>query len=277
MTLTNKAIWTIERNLHRELTLSALAEACGVSAYHLAHTFGEAAGLSVMHYVRGRRLSEAAEALASGAARDILNLALEAGYGSHEAFSRAFRAQFGTTPEAVRAKKTTEDLAMIKPMKVPNSEAIPLSPPRIVSGELLLAVGFTERQSFASTQNIPGQWQRFMARYHEIEDKVNEPPLGISANMDADGNFEYSCAAEVSKISNVPEGMKPLRIPAQRYAVFLHSGHVSKIGNTYNAIWNTYQDHPPADGPVLERHLKTFDPQTGLGGVEIWIPIDEAA
>jgi AraC family transcriptional regulator len=40
--------------------------------------------------------------LAGGNAPDILSLALDTGYGSHEAFSRAFRAQFGTTPETIR-------------------------------------------------------------------------------------------------------------------------------------------------------------------------------
>ena len=88
--LTNKALWTIERHLDQSLTLNDLARACGVSQFHLAHAFGQATGFPVMQYVRGRRLTEAAQSLASGNAPDILNLALDAGYGSHEAFSRAF-------------------------------------------------------------------------------------------------------------------------------------------------------------------------------------------
>jgi AraC family transcriptional regulator len=60
MSLTNKALWVIERNLNRELTLTAIAEACEVSRYHMAHAFGAATGLSVMEYARGRRLTEAA-------------------------------------------------------------------------------------------------------------------------------------------------------------------------------------------------------------------------
>ena len=100
MTLTNKALWVIERNLDRPLALAEIAESCGVSRYHLAHAFGESTGHSVMHYVRGRRLSAAARRLANGAP-DILDLALASGYESHEAFSRAFRAQFGATPDTV--------------------------------------------------------------------------------------------------------------------------------------------------------------------------------
>jgi len=273
MTLTNKALWVIERNLGRSLTLSELADACGVSRFHLAHAFGESTGLSVMQYVRGRRLAEAAQALAAGHAADILDLALDSGYGSHEAFSRAFRAQFGVTPEMVRKNKTVESLPMIKAMKVPARTSVVLPAPRFVASPPLLVVGLAERHAFGETQGIPAQWQRFMTRYHEIGDKVQPIPLGISTNMDDDGNFEYICGVEVSSTSGLPKGLNQFRIPAQHYAVFTHLGHISTIGETYAAIWNDWLPaHRRAiDGPCLERHLQTFDPRTGLGGIEIWI------
>jgi AraC family transcriptional regulator len=276
MSLTNKALWVIERNLSQPLTLSELAAACSVSRYHLAHAFGEATGLSVMHYVRSRRLTQAARSLASGDAPDILNLALDAGYGSHEAFTRAFRAQFGTTPEMVRREKTVEDLPMTNAMKTVDNNGTTLAPPRFVSGVPMLLVGLSERHSFGATQGIPAQWQRFMACYGEISDKAAKIPLGVSTNMDDDGNFEYVCAVEVSRVSELPRGLTQLRVPAQHYAVFQHLDHVSTLAATYSAIWNNWlpaHDHPAADGPSLERHLETFDPQTGLGGVEIWIPV----
>jgi AraC family transcriptional regulator len=222
-------------------------------------------------------LTEAARMLASGNAPDILNLALDAGYGSHEAFSRAFRAQFGITPETVRKIQTVEHLAMIKAMKVPEKTDFALEPPRFVSSPPMLVVGITERHSFGATEGIPGQWQRFMRHYADIPDKAQPIPLGVSANMDDDGNFEYMTAVEVSKASDLPTGIKQLRIPAQHYAVFRHCGHVSTLGDTYSAIWNDWlpaHDRKAADGPCLERHLETFDPRTGLGGVEVWIPLE---
>ena len=277
--LTNKALFAIERNLERPLTLNAVAEACGVSPFHLAHAFGEATGFSVMQYVRGRRLTEAAQALAAGNAPDILNLALDAGYGSHEAFSRAFRAHFGTTPELVRKNKTVENLVMIKPLPAPEQPGFTLAPPRFVSSPPMIVVGLTERHSFGATQGIPGQWQRFMKHYDHIANKTQPIPLGVSTNMDADGNFEYIAAVEVSKVAELPKGLGQFRIPAQHYAVFRHSGHVSAIGETYSAIWNDWlpaSDRKAADGPCLERYPETFDTRTGLGGVDIWIPLQGA-
>jgi AraC family transcriptional regulator len=279
MTLTNKALWVIERNLDRPLTLSEIADSCGVSRYHLAHAFGESVGLSVMQYVRGRRLSAAARALANGA-RDILDLALETGYESHEAFSRAFRAQFDATPEMVRRKASTEDLPMIGALKIPEETRVKLEPPRFETGKPMLFVGLAERHSFAATQGIPAQWQKFMARYGDIPDKAQPIPVGVSTDMDDDGNFEYVCAVEVSRFSETPRGLIELRVPAQNYAVFTHREHASKGGATYAEILNHWlPDHGKvaADGANLERHLETFDPKTGLGGIEIWIPIRDAA
>src|ERR1700744_4766532 len=102
-----KALWYIEGHLADPLTLDEIAGAAGISRFHLVRAFPAVTGLPVMRYVRIRRLSEAARALASGAP-DILNLALEADYASHEAFTRAFRDYFGITPEAVRAAKSLQ-------------------------------------------------------------------------------------------------------------------------------------------------------------------------
>src|SRR5437879_9210831 len=110
-----KALWYIEGHLDDALTLDKIAGIGGVSRFHMVRAFAAATGLSVMRYVRARRLSEAARALANGAP-DILTLALDADYGSHEAFTRAFRDHFGLTPEAVRAATRLDSLKLQEPI-----------------------------------------------------------------------------------------------------------------------------------------------------------------
>src|SRR5947208_7320679 len=108
-----KALWFIESHLADAMTLDEVAAVAGVSRFHLVRAFAAATGLSVMRYARARRLCEAARALAGGAP-DILTVALDADYGSHEAFTRAFREHFGVTPEAVRG---SAQLDQIKPQE----------------------------------------------------------------------------------------------------------------------------------------------------------------
>ena len=68
-----------------------------------------------------------------------------------------------------------------------------------------------------------------------------------------------------------------LRIGAQRYAIFTHIGHVSTVRGTFMAIFNDWfptSGHHPADAAVFERYDERFDARTGVGGFEIWVPIE---
>src|SRR6202162_6380841 len=139
-----KALWFIENRLAGGLSLRAIAQAVGVSNHHLARTFGAATGQSLMRYARGRRLSEAARTLAAGAP-DILEVALCAGYGSHEAFTRAFRRQFGLPPEALRANGLSANIQLVEPIRMDKTLLTDLDPPRFVDGEELLIAGIGAR------------------------------------------------------------------------------------------------------------------------------------
>lgn len=79
MALLDRIIWQIETNLAQDdITTEMLADACAVSRFHICRVFRQAAGMSIMSYVRGRRLSVAARAI--GATDDaLLSIALNAG------------------------------------------------------------------------------------------------------------------------------------------------------------------------------------------------------
>jgi AraC family transcriptional regulator len=129
--------------LHRDLTLDQIAKYCDVSRFHLAHAFGESTGFPVIEYLRSRRLTEAAYALAAGA-DDILSVALDSCYASHEAFSRAFKAQFGRTPEEVRKSESIGGLKLADAIRHVESKVMTLKEPRIQKEEELLFVGLSK-------------------------------------------------------------------------------------------------------------------------------------
>lgn len=276
MSLADKALWVMERNSSRELTLSSIAAACNVSRSHLANAFGTASGWPVMAYLRARRLSEAAKRLAAGAP-DILSVALEFGYGSHEAFTRAFRDQFGTTPEEVRNSGSTDRLGLVAPLRLTNGRARTPVPTVRELGRLRL-VGLSAPCTYESAIGIPAQWQAFMCdHYSDVADKAPGIPIGVCRAPDEDGCFEYMCATEVISAAPPRKPLAYLETEPRTYAVFEHRDHISTIFDTYTAIWNEALPAAglnAANGPVLEFHNDAFDPGTGLGGLQIWIPLE---
>ena len=270
-----KAVWFVESHSRDHIALDDIAAACSVSAFHLTRSFAATMGLSLMRYVRGRRLSEAAKLLAGGA-DDILRLALDADYGSHEAFTRAFREQFGLTPEQVRAQGHVDNIQLVEAIPMNTASPIEIAAPRIVMSEPLELVGIVERYACPAKQGIPNQWQRFNEHFGHIPGQINKTAYGVCYNFDAESNFDYMCATEVRPGAELPEGFERLRVPAHRYAVFAHTGHIAGIEGTFAAIWGTWfpqSGHQAAEAPTLEVYGESFDPMTGLGGLEIWIAI----
>jgi AraC family transcriptional regulator len=272
-----KALWYIESHLAEELTLDQIAGVAGVSRFHMVRAFVAATGLPVMRYVRARRLSEAARALAAGAP-GILNLALDADYGSHEAFTRAFRDHFGITPEAVRCLARIDHIKLQEPIQMDSTLANNLQPPRFEIGKPLLVAGISERYSHANGAGIPGQWQRFHQSVQNIPGRIGQVAYGVCCNGDDAGNFDYIAGVEVSDFSDLPREFSSVRIPEAKYAVFTHRDHISTIRSTVNTIWNHWlpaSGLKAADAPSFERYDENFDPLTGNGGLEIWVPVGE--
>jgi AraC family transcriptional regulator len=241
----------------------------------MTRAFGDVTGHPVMRYVRGRRLTEAARSLANGA-RDILAVALEAGYGSHEAFTRAFREQFGVTPEAVRDQGHLTDINLLEPIKMEESIRTTVAPVRFERGDVLLIAGIGQRYTCETSAGIPAQWQRFLPHLGTIPEQVGRTAYGVRSNNDDEGGFDYICGFAVSGYSRVPSDWSRLRIAAQKYAVFSHREHISTIRSTWSTIWNKWfpeSGHELVDAPEFERYGEEFDLHTGMGGLEIWVPI----
>jgi AraC family transcriptional regulator len=154
---------------------------------------------------------------------------------------------------------------------------VELEPPRLENAKGLLIAGLRERPETIAA--IPEQWQRAMA--YRIPNQMGKAAYGLNFNsLSAAGTFEYLAGVEVSDFSGLPSELSRLSIPPQKYAVFTHRGHVSKLSDTCDRIgkWlpqSGYQhaDADPAAPDFFERYGEDFDPQTGTGGIEVWIPI----
>ncbi|SFZ83399.1 AraC family transcriptional regulator [Devosia enhydra] len=276
-----KIIWYIESHFRRDVSLEAMAETIGLSRFYLSRIFPLATGLTISAYVRGRRLSAAARELAAGAP-DILTVALDAGYGSHEAFTRAFRDQFGITPDALRRMGTLDTIPLMEPLAMEaRLTGTPLAP-RIETHPAMTLAALRERQSMSGGAGIPEQWQRFSRWLGHLDGEIGGATFGIVGEMYADcDDFDYYCAVAVRPGTDLPAELVRLELPGQLYAIFTHEGHITGIRGTIASAYGEWLPRsgyrPTEEGfGLLERYGERFDPVSGTGGAEIWIAIRPA-
>lgn len=151
--------------------------------------------------------------------------------------------------------------------------------PRFVDGNPMLIAGLREHVTSETWDKIDALWWRFAPHIGSVPGQVGgRVAYGVVA--DAGAGIDYLAGVEVTDVSGLPEGFSHARLPAQRYAVFEHQGHVTKLKDTMTAIFDTwlpqsgYAHARTAGAPAFfERYGEMFDPQTGMGGIEVWLPI----
>lgn len=160
-----------------------------------------------------------------------------------------------------------------------NTNLLKLETPRIVTGKLLLIAGLRGHFTPATWAGIPEQWQRFASYLGKIPGQVGRITYGLCFNRP--NGIDYLSGVEVSAIDHLPHEFSHVSIPAQQYAVFPHREHVSKLRHTLEAIqrewlpesgYQTSKASPNAPD-FFERYGEGFDPQTGTGDIEVWIPL----
>lgn len=151
-----------------------------------------------------------------------------------------------------------------------------LSEPRIIEGKPMTFAGMERRFAYGGTGEIPTLWNSFGPRIGTVPGQVGGVAYGISHDMDERG-FGYLACVEVASANELPGDLTVLEIPAQRYAVFEHRGHVSTLSETCGAIgskWLPASGYSTAESPVIiERYGEDFDPHTGTGDMEVWFSI----
>lgn len=159
--------------------------------------------------------------------------------------------------------------------------ATKLEPPRFENGKPILIAGLRKIYAPTAMSNIPAQWQAFAPHIGKISGQVGRTAYGVCWQQADSANIEYLTGVEVSTFAGLPDDFTVVSLPAAKYAVFAHRGHVSKLYETCGAIsqWLPESGHQPAaasdaETPAFfERYSEEFDPQTGMGGMEVWVPL----
>lgn len=136
--------------------------------------------------------------------------------------------------------------------------------------------GMRERYTRDSMDEVPALWERFMRHIGKVPGQVGLFAYGACYNTDHQGGFDYMAGVEVADNVRLPPPLAAVTLPEQTYAVFQHRGHVSTIARTWAEIYGRGLFEAglrPAGAPAFERYDGRFDPVSGEGTVEIWVPV----
>ncbi len=156
-------------------------------------------------------------------------------------------------------------------------EPTKLDPPRFALGKPMNIVGLAKHFTAQSRPEIPLLWQRFARWIGKVPHQVDKRTFGVIRNSDKGQGFYYLCGVEVASTEAVPDGLSLVTLPEQFYAIFTHQGPVSALFETMCAIymeWLPTSNVELFDGPCFELYGEDFDPESGSGLIEVWLPIE---
>ncbi|MFF3866706.1 helix-turn-helix domain-containing protein [Micromonospora sp. NPDC001898] len=279
----NEAMTYVERHLDQRIEAAEMARIAVTSEYHLRRMFSALAGMPLSEYVRRRRLTVAAAEVLAGEAT-LLDIAVRYGYGSAEAFGRAFQVVHGVGPGEAR-----------------RTGAVLRSQPRIsfrliVEGSTSMRYRVTEKDAFhlvGRKARVPlvheGMNPAIVAfvrgidagTVERIEALSDQEPRGIVNVSDKLGdNREEGVELDYwhGVVTGVtpPEDLDAMPVPAGTWAVFSSSG---EFPQTLQNIWrdvftewfpaNPYRSRP---GPEILQARVSADGTRA--DAELWIPVE---
>ncbi|MFD7100351.1 AraC family transcriptional regulator, partial [Streptomyces xanthophaeus] len=229
----NRLVDLVEEHLAEELDVNGLARELGTTEYHLRRMFSSLAGMPLSEYVRRRRMTVAAADVVRGE-DDMLGIAVRHGYGSTEAFGRAFRAVHGAGPRDVRRDGGPLRTQPRLRIRLTVEGSIPMDT-RLVDRPAFRLVGHAARVPLIHQGVNPHIQEHITAlppqehlRLKALADAEPGGLLQVCDDLDPDGaegsELTYLHGVAVSGDTPAPEDLDAIEVPAGRWAVFRSAG-----------------------------------------------------
>ncbi|MQT43624.1 MULTISPECIES: GyrI-like domain-containing protein [unclassified Pseudomonas] len=255
----------IDVNLDGDLSVKTLSDIANFSVFHFHRQFSAFVGVPVSRYVQLMRLRRAAHQLAAHSQRSVLDAALDAGFESPEAFSRAFRRAFGMSPSGFRMKPNWQLWNTV--FTIPHFSRSVIMNVRIVEFPGV-------RVAALEHCGPPGAVNESVNQFIQWRLQSGQSPVASSRTFGiAHGNpdttpeddFRFSICGEIHE-SVAPNAfaVQEKVIPGGRCVVVRHVGSPDHIGET---IYPIYRDWLPSSGeeirdqPLFFHYLSVF-PET---------------
>lgn len=279
----NRTMDHIERHLDQPVDVAGLARTAATSEYHLRRMFSALAGMPLSEYIRRRRLTVAGAEVLAGRGT-LLEIATRYGYGSGEAFARAFRVVHGVGPG--EARRTGSAL---------------VSQPRLtfrltVEGSNSMRYRVTERPAFtvvgprarvplvhsgpnqAIIDFVRGIDRQTLKRLEELSDQEPQGIVAVCDDLDPSRSegTELDYYHGVITTAAAPEGTAVLPVPAGTWAVFTTSGPVPEaIQYLWRDVFTEWFPSTPYRSRPGPEILRTrMSPDGTEADAELWLPVE---
>ena len=268
----NRVLDHIDAHLDGELDLATLADLAHFSRFHFHRLFMAWMGETLGDYLRRRRLETAAIRLAANASLPVLDVAVSVGFGSGEAFARAFKLRFGETPTAWRERSPERWAADVAAMRrrqrdrnpgqalrnpdqsstsrgTEDVDIVPSEPSMKVTIETLPPARMAYLRHIGPYGNAVSRfWLQTVLPWLIANGLEQAPRYGIGLDdpyVTAAAKCRYDAGVDIPDdfVARNPAGIQSL--PGGRYAVHDFEGSVDDIGVAWTELM---RDWLPASG-----------------------------
>lgn len=268
----------IEDHLEEPLDLNVLTNVAQIQAYPLQRTFSLLAMMTLPEYIRGRRLTLAAQQLTQTDEK-IIDLALRFGYETPEAFTKAFKRQHGCSPTLMRNERRRVHAYNRLSIQV-TLKGLDQMDYQLIERPALQISGWRKHfptQDGAQQQLIPLFWNDVNhsgqgATLFKQNDGQIDGVIGVCSNF-TEASMDYWIATTTTEV--LP-GQETMTIPASLWATF---PVVGPMPHAIQEMWQRiYQEWLPSHGydPLPHAELEVYsagDPSAADYQSAIWIPV----
>jgi AraC family transcriptional regulator len=239
-----RAVTRIVATLDEALDLGTLARGAALSSFHFHRVFRGMLGETPLEMHRRLRLERAASQLVAGSG-SVTTIAFDAGYETHEAFTRAFRQAYGTSPSAFRQDAGPAQIHLAARSGIHFGSATTREPLRLIRGGSPMNVMIEDMPELrVATVHHVGPYNRIseaFERLHEIALRGGLHREGAMALAIYYDDPETTPAEQLQSDAGVtvqrgvalPDGVGEKTLPAGKYARTTHLGPYSTLGDTW--------------------------------------------
>jgi len=261
----------VQEHLDNPLSLDELARLAYFSPYHFHRIFKGMVGESVKEYVRRLRLERAASRLRVGSA-SVIEIALDAGYESHEAFSRSFKALFGASPTQFRRIRrvllsSTSGVHFRQGTTVQHFRTLRRGESMKVQVEQLKPMRVAYLRHIGPYNAVSSTWDRLLTVMGKDGYLGGSPMmLGIchdDPEVTPPSKIRYDACITVDDDFQPVDNIQVQVVAGGEYARTTHTGPYSNLGKTYMEFlgqWLPRSGRELRNAPCFEVYLN--DPQS---------------